>query len=82
MATITGCCSCGSCCSNDARCLQPVHFGHMQIHKQDIVGVILQCGNCLTTVRCYVGAVPETVQQALSNFLIDDIIFYYQDLAR
>jgi hypothetical protein len=52
-----------------------IHFGHMAIHKDQIIGNTTNSLHGLQAIRSHVSVITEFVKHPYSDFLIDQIIF-------
>ncbi len=61
-----------------AGCFVAIHFRHLAIHQDDIVGNAIEGIQHLTTVSDDVGPITEFRQHFQSDFLIHEIVFSQQ----
>ena len=60
--------------------LVSVHFGHLAVHEDEIVGNTLQRLHCLPAIGDALGDVSQTCELAGGYLLIDDIVFGEENL--
>ena len=61
------------------RGLDAIHFGHMHVHQDQIVCLARECIYRFPAIGCNVGIIPQLLQHALHDLLVDQVIFRQQD---
>ena len=59
---------------NKARHLQPAHFGHHDVHEDQIVWLPIERGERFHAIGRQVGTIAHLLEQADGDLLVDDIV--------
>ncbi len=65
---------------NGLGCLEPVHFGHLNIHQNKIEFFMGQRFDGLAAVCNDDGAMPPSIKQAANEFLVKGRVFSNKDI--
>src|SRR5215469_17623379 len=61
---------------------KPIHLRHLDVHKYDVVGGMVEPGERLASIPNDVSPISEPFQQAKRDLLVDRIIFGEKDAQR
>ena len=57
-----------------ARDLKAIHSGHLYIHKNDVIGLAIECLKHLETITANIGRIAHLLKQTRRHFLVDQIV--------
>lgn len=57
-----------------------VHFGHIEVHKDEVVGLFFEFLDGFVSVVGDIDGVAELLEEVLDDFLVDGVIFYDEDM--
>lgn len=66
--------------ADDTGGFEPVHFGHLNIHQDEVKLAVNKLSDCFVPVYRQRDAPPLTPQDAAGHFLIDDVILSHHNI--